>query len=443
MAIARHKTRRRELREARDLAGRAQRGEPRAFELLYAAYEGRVYRFCHRLTGDAEVATALVELTFVRAVADLPGDAPDTLDVPAHLLSTARVLAYERQGASQGHDLPPGEVAAAHQRLSPQERAALALRDLEGRPDAEIAGVLGTGEPAVAGLVGTARLRLHAELGLPAIAAACPGRLPELSAYADDTLPAERRTELEQHVTDCAHCRAALFALRDATLRYRSMPVPEPPGELDSRIAAALGAAGFPARTAEAAEPAASGGRRTAVAVAMAILALVGVGVTIAAAGDDDGGGTSAPSLSPDSPRPEARASLPSSALAVGAAAGAVSSRPRLRRPPVLHHERSGRRLAARAVRHPKPPSVAQTLGLGRSFAPSAPPVVAPPPPQPAAPPPPGAKPKPRPARQIPVEILSPPQPSQAQAASDASGGPSTAAPPAPPAPPPAQTTST
>ena len=41
MAIARHKTRQRELREARALVRRVQRGEPRAFALLYATYEGR------------------------------------------------------------------------------------------------------------------------------------------------------------------------------------------------------------------------------------------------------------------------------------------------------------------------------------------------------------------------------------------------------------------
>ena len=44
MAIARHKTRQRELREARALLRRVQRGDRRAFELLYAAYEGRLYR---------------------------------------------------------------------------------------------------------------------------------------------------------------------------------------------------------------------------------------------------------------------------------------------------------------------------------------------------------------------------------------------------------------
>jgi DNA-directed RNA polymerase specialized sigma24 family protein len=435
MAIARHKTRERELREVRALARRVQRGEPRAFALLYAAYEGRVYRLCHRLTGDEETAAALVELTFVRALADLPADGLEAVDVPAHLLATARVLAYERQGASGG-GAEEGEVAAAHQRLSPQERAALALRDLEGRPDAEVASVLGTDESAVAGLVGTARLRLHAELGLPGVAAACPGRLPELSAHTDDTLTPERRAELERHVADCAHCRAVLFTLRDAALRYRAMPVPEPPGELNDRIATALGAAGLPARSAAAAEPAAGGGRRTAIAVAMAALAVVGIGVTIAAAHDDHDGAPT-PASAPDSPEPQALPGTPvsGSAVAIGGVAAAVHTTHRA--PAALRHERTGRRRGGRAAPPRERPSIAESLGLGRSFAPSAPPAVAP---QPVAPPPaPAAKPRPRPARTIPVVIVPPSAPSQAQAASDASADP----PPAPPPPPPAQTTST
>ena len=435
MAIARHKTRRRELREARALVRRVQRGEPRAFALLYAAYEGRVYRLCHRLTGDEETAAALVELTFARALADLPADELESVDVPARLLATARVLAYERHGA-WGGGAEEGEVAAAHQRLSPQERAALALRDLEGRPDAEIAGVLGTDESAVAGLVGTARLRLHAELGLPGIAAACPGRLPELSAHADGTLTPERRAELERHVADCAHCRAVLFTLRDAALRYRAMPVPEPPGELDDRIATALGVAGLAARSATTPEPVASGGRRTAVAVAMAALAVVGVGVTIAAA-HDGRDGSPAPASAPDPPQPEALPSTPASGAALASSTIAAALRTTHRRPPALRHERTGRRRAVRAARPRKRPSIAESLGLGKSFAPSAPPAVAP---QPVAPPPPPvAKPRPRRVHTIPVEIVPPAAPSQAQAASDASPDP----PPPQPPPPPAQTTST
>ena len=201
----------------------------------------------------------------------------------------------------------------------------------------------GTDEAAVAGVVGTARLRLHGELGLPGVAAACPGRLPELSAHADGTLTPERRAELERHVADCADCRAVLFTPRDAALRYRAMPVPEPPGELDDRIAAALGAAGLPARNSTAAEPAASGGRRTAVAVAMAALAVAGVGVTIAAAHDGHDG-EPAPASAPirHSPTPcPARRRQALRWPAGGSAAAVRTSAPRAAGAP---HARTGQR---------------------------------------------------------------------------------------------------
>jgi DNA-directed RNA polymerase specialized sigma24 family protein len=437
MAIARHKTRQRELREARALLRRVQRGDRRAFELLYTAYEGRVYRFCHRLTGNDQTAAALVQLSFGRALADLPEDGLDTLDVSAYLIATARSLAYERSGepsVALGHR--EGEVGAANQRLSPQERAVLALRDLEGRPDDEIAQVLGAQEQAVPGLVGTARLRLHAELRLPQIGAPCPGRLPGLSAYADGTLTAEGRDELARHVAGCAHCRAALFALREAALRYRTLPVPEPPGDLGSRITAALGAVGLPARGA-AAEPIASGGRRTAVAVAMAALAVVGVGVTIAAAHDDRDASKPAPAPAPPAPQPEALPSAPASGSALASAAITVALNTALRPPPALHHERAGARRRAHVAAAHKPPARAAVLGLGKSFAPEEPPRAATTPaPTPVATP----KPKPTPVRDVPVDVLPPnPPPAAAQAASETSPDP----PPPPEAPPPAQTTST
>ena len=298
---------------------------------------------------------------------------------------------------------------------------------------------LGAQEQAVPGLVGTARLRLHAELRLPEIGAACPGRLPALSAYADGTLAAEERDELARHITGCANCRATLFALREAALRYATLPVPEPPGDLGSRIGIALGAVGLPARSTAAAEPVAGGGRKTAVAVAMGALALVGVGVTIAAARDDDGSAKPAPAPAPVSPQPQAQPSAPVSESAV--AIGAVSlpvTRPH-RPPPALHHQRTGtrRRAHAHAPAQRARPTVAQQLGLGKSFAPEGPPIVASPPaPTPVTTP----KPKPTPVRDIPVDVLPPnPPPTAAQAASQTSPDP----PPPPEAPPPEQTTST
>lgn len=257
MAIAKHKSRRSELREGRELARRVQRGDRWAFQVLYASYEGALFRFGHRLTGSSEAAAALVDATFARALATLPEDGLDSVDVGAHLFATARSLSYGRDGNGDGNGNGNGtaryavageharEVVAANARLAPRQRMTLALRDLEGRPDEEIALALGAESPSVPALVARARLRLREELALPATTAGCATHLADLSAYTDRTLPADRRAGLETHLEGCADCRAALFALREAAERYRAVPVPVPPGELSARMAAALDAAGL------------------------------------------------------------------------------------------------------------------------------------------------------------------------------------------------------
>ena len=367
MAIARHKTRQRELRDERALTLRAQRGDRKAFELLYASFEGRLYRVCHRLTGSSVSAAALVEATFTRALADLPEDGLDTLDVAGYLYATARQLAYERHANAGPPEAEASaervrEVGAANRGLAPRQRMTLALRDLEGRPDDEIAFALGAEASTVGALVARARLRLRAELQLPATLSACDARLPELSAYADGTLRPEQRPALEAHLGECAHCRAALFALREARLRYASLPVPLPPGELGSRMAVALDAVGLASLRPPAAEAApGAGGRQTGAAIAMAALVIVGTGVTIAAWRNGSGGDE--PSHAP------VPAAFPGTRASASAGAGGVSSLAAGGRqspvvaliviPPALHHLRSGPRHVPRVIPGPPPNAAA------------------------------------------------------------------------------------
>jgi DNA-directed RNA polymerase specialized sigma24 family protein len=429
MAIAKHKSRRSELRESRVLARRVQQGDRRAFQVLYASYEGALFRFGHRLTDSSEAAASLVDATFARALATLPEDGLDSLDVGAHLFATARGLSYERHGngngAAHGNGNGNGngnghanghadgaarsraggeharEVVAANARLAPRQRMTLALRDLEGRPDDEIALALGAQSPSVPALVARARLRLREELALPSTTAGCAAHLADLSAYADATLPAEHRAALEAHLEGCADCRAALFALREAAQRYRALPVPQPPGELSTRMAAALDSAGLLERrsapaeapafapspvpspvpspppapgaiaatvaapdavaVAEAAVPPATveapaaaparGGRQTAAAVVMAAIVLIGIVVTLLAR---DGGDQRPARSSPTAPAVKAPATAAGTshtpagtpatrAPAVIASAGGRG--PGLVSPPKLRHVRSGTRV--------------------------------------------------------------------------------------------------
>ncbi len=439
MAIAKHKTRRHELREGRALARRVQRGDRQAFELLYASYEGRLYRLCHRLTGSDAAAAALVEAAFARGIMAIPQSGFDAVDVPAHLAATARRLAYERRTTGGVTWLDPvagehaSEVAAANQRLAPRQRIALALRDLEGRPDDEIATALGTEPALVAALVARARLRLLAELGVPSSMDGCREKVPALSAYADGTLAAEPRAGLEAHVADCPGCRAGLFALREATRRYRALPVPVPPGELRSRITIALGSTGFPTRQARALvpdPPPASNGRPTLAAATMAALVLIGALVTFAASRDV--WGSSAPAQARSQAPPPSPPAAPSGDAATPPAAGegsslavpvtpvapsvppAPSAPAALPAPPAVPHLRTGPLRVAPTVPARTPPPDAGTSAF------AAPPPSATPPPPPAKPPS-----LPAPPPEIPVEILPPLSSLHA---------PASAEPPAPPA---------
>ena len=236
MAIAKHKTRRRELREGRALARRYQRGDRRAFELLYASYEGRLYRFCHRLTGSDAAAASLVEATFVRALATLPEGGRDALDMPAHLSSSARALAYERHTNGGAPWLDPVRGEHAHEVAPPisawlrasawRSRCAISRAARTTRSRSRSVPT----QRLVAALVARARLRLRAGAAPARPAAGLPRPRGRALRATDGTLPLERRAELEAHVVECAGCRAALFALQEATLRYRDLPVPVPPG---------------------------------------------------------------------------------------------------------------------------------------------------------------------------------------------------------------------
>ena len=252
MAIARQKTRQRELREARALIRRVQRGDRRAFELLYTSYEGRVYRFCHRLTGDDRDRRGARRATFARALADLPEGGLDTLDVPAYLLGdgTFAGLRAQRQSPrscprqwAAARSPPPTSASrrGAHGAGPARSRGASRRRDRRVRSAPR-------SRPFRA-LVGTARLRLHARAAAardrcsPA-RAGCPRCRP---------MPTARwrpRSETSSSRTSPAARTAAPRCSRCARPRcaIATLPVPEPPGELGSRIGTALGAVGLPAR---------------------------------------------------------------------------------------------------------------------------------------------------------------------------------------------------
>lgn len=159
-----------------DLARAAALGDEEAWRRLYDATCQPLFNFLVYQTGDREAARDLLQETYVTALGRL-----DSYRGQGTLLSWLRAvglrksldwrrrvklgvrkvaaLALERTSfVSSGAEASfPGlgdGFQAALNRLSPHQRAALLLRELEDAPFAEIAAVLGCGEP-------TARVHHH------------------------------------------------------------------------------------------------------------------------------------------------------------------------------------------------------------------------------------------------------------------------------------------
>lgn len=159
-----------------DLARAAADGDEEAWRRLYDATCQPLFNFLVYQTGDREAARDLLQETYVTALARL-----DTYRGQGTLLAWLRsvglrksldwrrrvklgvrrlaALALERTAlSSSGSESTfPGlgdGFQAALDRLSPHQRAALLLRELEDAPFAEIAAALGCGEP-------TARVHHH------------------------------------------------------------------------------------------------------------------------------------------------------------------------------------------------------------------------------------------------------------------------------------------
>jgi RNA polymerase sigma-70 factor (ECF subfamily) len=140
-----------------------------------------------------------------------------------------------------------GRLRQAIQRLPPQYRIVLVLRDMEGLTDEEVAEITGLRS-------GTVRVRLHRarlfvrkdlsktrkphprrgtgstlslteELPKPA---RCKAMFAELSNYLDEQLDDSLCEELEKHMDGCGPCKAFLASLEATILECRTSPAEHP-----------------------------------------------------------------------------------------------------------------------------------------------------------------------------------------------------------------------
>jgi RNA polymerase sigma-70 factor (ECF subfamily) len=170
------------------LLRQARSGDQRALDALCRRNWKPVYRCFAGLTGNPAEAEDLTQEVFLRALRSLPRFEDRGLPFAAYLLQIARNLARDRWRSRPARlvvteNLPdraatgPGPdnlavasdhraaLASALDRISPDHRAVLRLRILEGRSTGEVARILHRSQPAVRQLQVRALAALRATLG--------------------------------------------------------------------------------------------------------------------------------------------------------------------------------------------------------------------------------------------------------------------------------------
>jgi len=221
----------------------------RAFERMYKRHVGDVYRYAlavMRNPADAEDVTQTTFLNAYRAFVE-KGNRPEKpqnwLIAIAHNVCRQRFrqsarrpseVAFEDDIADTivDEETPTGEdIRRALGHLAFNQRAALVMRELEGRSYAEIAEILDLSTSAVETLIFRARRALREQLEG---SLTCGEAEFAISRQLDGQLPRKDRGQLRAHLRECSECAA--FARRQRAQRgaLKSLALVPVPSSLSS-----------------------------------------------------------------------------------------------------------------------------------------------------------------------------------------------------------------
>jgi RNA polymerase sigma factor (sigma-70 family) len=221
----------------------------RAFERMYNRHVGDVYRYAlavMRNPADAEDVTQTTFLNAYRAFVE-KGNRPEKpqnwLIAIAHNVCRQRFrqsarrpseVAFEDDIADTIADdeaISGEDIRRALSHLAFNQRAALVMRELEGRSYAEIAEILDVSTSAVETLIFRARRALREQLEG---SLTCGEAEFAISRQLDGRLPRHERGQLRAHLRECGEC--AGFARRQRAQRgaLKSLALIPVPGSLTS-----------------------------------------------------------------------------------------------------------------------------------------------------------------------------------------------------------------
>jgi RNA polymerase sigma factor (sigma-70 family) len=221
----------------------------RAFERMYKRHVGDVYRYALAVMRNPADAEDVTQTTFLNAYRSFveKGNRPEKpqnwLIAIAHNVCRQRFrqsarrpseVAFEDDIADTlvDDDMPSGEdIRRALSHLGFNQRAALVMRELEGRSYAEIAEILDLSTSAVETLIFRARRALREQLEG---SLTCGEAEFAISRQLDGRLPRQERGQLRAHLRECAECAA--FARRQRAQRgaLKSLALIPVPGSLSS-----------------------------------------------------------------------------------------------------------------------------------------------------------------------------------------------------------------
>lgn len=254
------------------LVAAARAGDRAAIETLLERYQDRVFGFGVRMCGDAEDAKEVLQDTLLAAARTL-GDFRGDASVSTWLYAIARSFCIKRRRRSkfaptgeisfdqQPLALPspspgPDELAAggevkralaqALEVLDPASREVLILRDMEGLTAPEVAKVTGASVDAIKSRLHRARASVRASLAAtlgdapPPRLRGCPDVLTAFSNQLEGNLEPRLCAELQEHIDECAACRATCDSLKRTLAVCASAPPGPVPTEIRDAVRAAL-----------------------------------------------------------------------------------------------------------------------------------------------------------------------------------------------------------
>jgi RNA polymerase sigma factor (sigma-70 family) len=233
----------------------------RSLESLYRRYAGDVYRYALAVldsTADAEDVTQTTFINAYRAIerGERPRNARNWLRAIAHNLCRQHFRQAARRPRTAALEEDVGELVAddapalddlirALKQLPYNQRAALVMREFEGRPLSEIAGELDVSRSAVETLLFRARrgLREQLEGGL-----SCLEAEQAISSQLDGTLARAGRGALRAHLRECDQCATLARRMRAQRGAIKSLAlVPLPTSLVSAPLGSGWAASGLAA----------------------------------------------------------------------------------------------------------------------------------------------------------------------------------------------------